>query len=251
MHVLKNVGETIGLIHEALQLFVDIKVEKGAYVAPFILYHGLDDVVMFELEEFSEPAIIDAVKKANCPVHGFVLAGDTQLLNPKTGKDQHFFVVKLAVDGLENCFVYSVPFSPDNYLGEISKLSLQYAGSEPNTFFKATAHQGEVSSLSAIKMEDKAPYHYRAAFLIGHFNEERLWSDTLNFMAEIYCKFAPDTTHRYDFVFEVSKFGQMTGTMVSEFKRMNAFFSEEFEPLFEHIDGEMKFENTDHSVHPS
>ena len=243
MQLLKYTGETLGLVNEALSRFVALKSEGNNFVAPFILFKKGNETITTQLETFSEECIGGILETCDFTVNGFVLAGETQLLD-KTGKEQHFFVLKLVVDGLENVYVYSVPFSPGMNHKDLFNLTPRFAGSEPNGFFPSKSIKGEESSCNALKMDDLAPYDYRAAFLIGHFDETRLWHDTRTIISDTYCKLAFDKQRRYEFIFEISKFGEMTETMKEEFNRLNTFFTKNFASLFSHIKSAVCLENT-------
>jgi hypothetical protein len=247
MQLLNRVAETIGLVGEAYEQFIESKTEEDKFVNPFIIGMVDNEQIMIELEEYTEACVNDSLQMFGKTVEGFVLAGETQLFNPKTNQDQHFFVIKLIVEGLENSYVYSLPFVPEDDLEKLKQKPLRFAGSEPNTFFTYHSLEGEPSSCNALKMDNIPTSDYRAAFLIGHFDEVRLCADLQNTIADTYCKLAFDRLLRYDFIFEASKFGRMTETMVAEFDRINACFEEQFVPHFPNIKGVLRLENLNSS----
>ena len=103
---------------------------------------------------------------------------------------------------------------------------------------------GESSSCNVVKMDPKPPYENRAAFLIGHMDEERLWVDIRTFITDMYCKLAPDFTRMYELIFEISKFGTMTKEMQQEFDQFKIYFERSFVPQFKNIRSSVVLENT-------
>lgn len=245
MEVLDSVKIGVELVQNAYELFKKGHSETAEFVKPFILYRGKRNTLKTEeLEEFSESCVQQKLRIPSVLPSCFVLAGETAIENPKTNEINHFFVIKLYLQEMEEGYVYSVPFTPSAVDKTAEIGALKYVGSENNIFLPFESPKGESSSCNVIKMDPKPPYENRAAFLIGHMDEVRLWRDVKTFISDMYCKLAPDFNRMYELVFEVSKFGKMTIEMQNEFDKFQSYFDKNFVPQFKNIRSSVVLENT-------
>lgn len=245
MEVLDSVKIGVELVQSAFDLFQKGYSESAEFVKPFIMYRGKRHTLKTEdLEEFSEACVQQKLRIPSVLPGCFVLAGETEIQDPKSNEVKHFFVIKLYLQNMEEGYVYSVPFIPASVDKPVQISPLKFVGSEANGFLPFETPEGESSSCNVIKMDPKPPYDNRAAFLIGHVDEERLWRDLQTFISDMYCKLAPDFSRLYELVFEVSKFGKMTKEMQLEFDKFQSYFEKEFVPQFKNIRSSVVLENT-------
>lgn len=239
MDLLNSVSVGVEMVKIAVGIFTEEKQRVSFFVKPFVLYPDtLNTPIKVELKEFTEACVKEKLDVAPIPLSCFVLAGETSVENPKTKQINHFFVVKLYMKDMEEGYVYSLPFSSELEIGK-----LRFVGSDANLYLPFTKHEGEGSSCNVIKMDTLAPYDYRAAFLIGHVNEPRLWIDVKVLISDMFCKLAPDEHHQYELIFEISKFGTMSPEMQAVYDGFKTFFDTQFLPLFCNITSEVKLEN--------
>jgi|GEM_PF-5741936 len=242
MEILRHVNTGIDLLEESIRIFKSEKKSNKQFLQPFIVFMDKKKRISHKtIGEMTEESICSALQQIPTKIATFVLAGETVLENPKTKAEQYFFVAKLYFEDAPQGYVYSIPFSYAD--GSVEYEQLKYAGSDNNCYLKHCEPEGEGSSCNVIKMDPNPPYEYRAAFLIGHVDEKRLWNDTDKLVADMICKLALETEKHYELIFEVSKFGHMTTTMQEQFDVFDAFVKTEIFPKYSHIKAEMQLEN--------
>jgi len=245
IELLQSVCKGVELVKYAESFFKEEHTRNKEFINPFILYFNKKGAIKRDvLDELSDESVKINLRSIAHKPTCFVLAGETELENAKTNTLDHFYVMKLYVQGLEEGYIYSTPFliNQENVRSEMKHT--RYVGSDKNIFYTPLKKEGESSSFNAIKMDPSSTYEYRAAFLIGHMDEARLWLDTKTVIADMYCKLAIDTSKKYELIFEISKFGSMTIQMNNSFTQFQEFFFNEFSPSFNHIKGELQLGNT-------
>lgn len=245
MELLNSVCSGIVLVEKAFEIFVESRSFSDSYIEPFLLFENKKkQFKSVKLDEFSEECVKTTVKTIRPKPDLFVLAGETEMEDPKTGSIIHFFIIKLYIAGLEEGYIYSSPFSIDSKDNSINLSGLRFAGTDDNVYLPFSIPEGESSSCNTIKMDPKPEFQNRAAFLIGHFEEERLWRDVTVHIADMYCKLGIDKDRKFELVFEISKFGTMTHSVKTAFNEFNEFFMDSYAPKFENIKGKLLLENT-------
>jgi len=243
MNLLNSVIEGISVARKVESLLIHRKSNNSDFISPFLFYRkSLKKHDEIPLSEITEDCITETFNSLQKTPLYIVLAGETEIVHPKTNEIQHFFIVKLFIKGLENAYVYSIPFKMNE--DTFSPSNIKYAGCEKNIVYAYSQPQGEGSSCNTIKMDPKPPYENRAAFLIGHMDEERLWHDTKILIADMYCKLAVEENRLFELIFEISKFGKMTQEMDADFKNFQSYFDKTFAPSFENIKSELQLGNT-------
>lgn len=243
MEILETVKEGFSLVEKAKQIFNDSSCDCCTMLDPFVLYaKNQAKIKKVELEEFSEECVQGKIKLAKPGPSCVVIAGGTEVADPKTGKPVYFYIIKLYMKGMEEGYIYSLPYFPDREPAD-AFAAIKFAGTDDNCYLEYIAPQGESSSCNALKMDPKEPFDHRAAFLIGHMDEKRLWRDTEVVIADMFCKLAIDTKRKFDLKFEVSKFGTMTDSMKQSFKEFNEYLQDKFYPSFSNIESELLLEN--------
>lgn len=243
MEVLASAHEGLGLVKKAQELFIEKRTAGANFVDPFMIVpHKRGKQKIMQLAEFSDECVNGNISSLAKKPDFFILAGETVVDNPKTGGTDSFFIVKFYLASAEQGYIYSIPFNSVD--GHLEVGDLRYIGSDANVYLNYKAPEGEGSSCNAIKMDPEPPYEYRAAFLIGHMDESRLWIDVNNLIADMYCKLALDTTRKFELIFEVSKFGRMTYSMQTEFDKLKAIFTDSFACHFPNIKSDLQLENT-------
>jgi len=244
MEILNNVKDGFALVEKAKDIFNASVSECCSMIDPFVLYFkNPNKIKKVDLEEFSESCVQEKIKLAHSKPGTTVLAGATEVADPKTGKPVYFFIIKLYLKGMEEGYIYSLPYTPATEGSEGVFGNIKFAGCDDNCYLEYVAPQGEGSSCNAIKMDPLAPYDHRAAFLIGHMDEKRLWRDAEVVVADMYCKLAVDKKRKFELKFEVSKFGSMTDSMLDSFKDFDNYLKDTFCPLFENVTAELLLEN--------
>ena len=136
MEQLDRVKEGVELVRCAFDLFKKGHSETAEFIKPFIMYRGKRSTLKTEgLEEFSEACVQQKLRIPAVLPACFVLAGETEIENPKTHEVKHFFVIKLYLQDMEEGYVYSVPFSPASVDKPAQIAPLKFVGSEGNGFF--------------------------------------------------------------------------------------------------------------------
>lgn len=243
MKIITNIIPGIKLANEALNIFKNIKAESSRFIDPFLLYFNYKERLKhIYLEDFTDECIKKHLSNTFQTPNVFVLAGESKIEDPKTGTIQHFYIIKLYIEHMNQGYIFSVPFSVDN--NKTAFEDIKYAGSDDNVYLENKIPEGEGSSCNTIKMDPKLPYYHRAAFLIGHMDESRLWFDTEQMLTDMYCKLALDTNRNFELIFEISKFGKMTPEMQTTFDKYNDYFINVIAPYFQHIKGKLQLENT-------
>lgn len=245
MDILDEVIEGIDLIRKTTSIFYEKKTNSQTFISPFLLFNTRKTKFKsVALSEFSDECINSNLSKESSFPKCFVLGGESELEDPKTKEKQYFFVIKLYLHGFEQGYIYSIPFIPSKSNKSNDVGQFRYVGSDNNVYLPIYKLEGESSSCNAIKMDPKPPYSYRAAFLIGHMDETRLWHDVKTVIADMYCKLAPDNDRLFELIFEVSKFGRMTSTMQADYDKFVEYFNNKFVPSFRNVKSSIELENT-------
>lgn len=234
-----RIRPALNLVEKAVTVCSGRKSHSPDFVNPFIIVKTKSNAQqVFELEEISVDAVQQSLSNFPKMPDFFVLAGETSVEDPKSKTIQQFFIIKLYFAGAPAGYIYSVPFSQTEKA--VTFDDIRYVGSDNNDFLEYSELEGEGSSCNAIKMDPKAPYDYRAAFLIGHMNEERLWVDVDRLVTDMYCKLAIDSTRQFELFFEISKFGNHTPTMEKSYTSFKTYFDAEIAPAYAHVRAEIQ-----------
>lgn len=242
MKTLNTIIKGFELIKETIEILKNESF-KNEFVKPFIVIDINNNINIIHLNKYSDEEIKNEIFNQIVHPECFILAGETEISNNKTGEIQNNYIIKLYINSMEYAYIYSIPLKTTN--SNIKLMSdIKYAGAEINNIYNYQKPIGEQSSCNTIKMDATEEYNYRAAFLIGHLNEERLWLDTETVIADMYCKIGLDINRSFELIFEISKFGQMTNSMQTKYNEFNTYFYSNFRNIFTHIKGEIQLENT-------